>query len=72
MACNDTLAQASESLRLVENPSSGQIADFDSLPKVVRPQRGELARCCMTQSLGAIVFVDDHGEIEETLMRDIL
>lgn len=71
MVCNDALVQTSEDFRLVENPSSGQIADLDSLSKVFRLQCGGLACCRIAQSLSAIVSVDDHGEIEEALTPDL-
>ena len=65
------LAQASEEFGLVKDPSSGQIADVLYLIITTEIQCGELANYHMKQSLGAIVFVDDQGEIEETLMPDI-
>lgn len=70
--CDDLLAQVSEILGLVEDPSSGQIADVLRLLNTTELQRSELADDDMSQSLGAIVFVDDQGEIEETLRPDVV
>lgn len=72
IARDDSLAQIPEILRLVEDPSSGQVADVLRLFNVTELQCSELADYHMTQSLGAIVFVDDQGEIEETLIPDTL
>ena len=70
MACNDTLAQASESLRLVKNPSSRQIVDVLHLIDITELQRGEFAGYRITQSRGAIVLINDQGEIKELLISD--
>lgn len=70
--CDDLLAQVSEILGLVEDPSSGQIADVLCLLNTTELQRSELADDDMSQSLGAIVFVNDQCEIEETLRPDMV
>jgi hypothetical protein len=69
---DDLLAQVSEEVRLVENPSSRQIVDVLCLLDIIKLQRGELADYCITQSRAAIVFVDDQGEIEELLRPDLV
>ena len=56
---DDLLAQASEEFGLVKDQSGSQIADVLYLVTTTEIQRGELAGDHMTQSLGAIVIIDD-------------